>query len=96
MTIFPCFDIFFILIKCRKYILNIFIYIFYSKRDNEQFNALVRKSKLIQVEGVEKGKGRLKITLVEVVKKNALVWQTWLGYLEYGAGLFDVSWLVWN
>ena len=96
MTIFPCFDIFVILIKCRKYILNIFIYIFYSKRDNKQFNALVRKSKLNQVEGVEKGKGRLKITLVEVVKKNVLVWQTWLGYLEYGAGLFDVSWLVWN
>ena len=56
-------------------------------------NAPVRKKKLIQVEGVEKGRGRPKITLVEVVKKNMLVWQTWLRYLEHDAGFFDVAWL---
>ena len=33
-------------------------------------NAFVRKSELIQVEGMKKGRGRPNITLLEVVKKN--------------------------
>ena len=34
--------------------------------------ALVKKSELIQDNGVKKDKGRPKITLIEVVKKNML------------------------
>ena len=33
-------------------------------------NALLRKNKFIQVERIKKGRGRLKITLVETVKKD--------------------------
>ena len=36
-------------------------------------NALVRKSELIQVEGTEKSRGRAKIILVELVKKDMLI-----------------------
>lgn len=32
-------------------------------------NELMRKTELILVEGTKKGRGRLKITLIEVVKK---------------------------
>ena len=35
-----------------------------------EINELVRKSKLIQFEGMKKGKRRPKITLIEVIKKN--------------------------
>ena len=35
-------------------------------------NALVRKSELIQVERIKKGRGRPKITLVEVIKKDLI------------------------
>jgi hypothetical protein len=34
-----------------------------------EINASVRKSELIQVEGTKEGRGRPKITLIEVVKK---------------------------
>ena len=33
-------------------------------------NALLRKNEFIQVERIKKGRGRLKITLVETVKKD--------------------------
>ena len=33
----------------------------------------MRKSELIQVEGTKKGRGRPKITLIEVVKKDMLI-----------------------
>ena len=33
-------------------------------------NELVRNSELIQVEGTKRGRGRQKITLVEVIKKD--------------------------
>jgi hypothetical protein len=36
-------------------------------------NAPVRKSELIQVEGTKKGRGRPKITLIEVVKNDMLI-----------------------
>ena len=36
-------------------------------------NALVRNSKLIQVEGNKKGRGRPKITLLELIKKKGLI-----------------------
>jgi len=35
-----------------------------------EINEPVRKSKLIQVEGMKKGKKRPKITLIEVIKKK--------------------------
>ena len=36
-------------------------------------NALIRKSKLNQVEGTKKGRGRPKITLLAVVKKDVSI-----------------------
>ena len=36
----------------------------------EWANELVRNSELIQVEGTKRGRGRQKITLVEVIKKG--------------------------
>ena len=36
-------------------------------------NTVVRKSGLVQVNGLKKGRGRPKITLVEVIEKNTRI-----------------------
>ena len=38
-------------------------------------NEPLRKSELIQVEGMKKGRGRSKIALVEVIKKDMSIWK---------------------
>ena len=44
--------------------------IVWSCLERKAINALVRKSELIQVEGMKKGRGRPNITLLEVFKKK--------------------------
>ena len=45
----------------------------YGHIQNEAIRAPVKKSNLIQVNGMKRGRGRPKITLVKVVKKNMLI-----------------------
>jgi hypothetical protein len=43
---------------------------FFDHVQRRAINAQVRKSELIQVEGMKKGRGRPKIALIELVKKD--------------------------
>ena len=48
----------------------------FSHVQKRTINAIVRKSELIQVEGTKKGRGRPKITLIKVIKKDMLIKKT--------------------